>query len=127
MGVTIGIVVPLILAGFLVWYFKFRDSGVAETRHIDTAESRPYQYVNNRGRQTKANEILGQDLELDPPPISNARYLKASALELDSTPVLTIEPSEGTAEESQDMHELDEKANAWRRGVSRQASTSRRS
>jgi hypothetical protein len=107
-GVTLGIVLPLILAGVIFWFVRRRRRASGEDCQTlkSNRDSNGHSYseyipAGGGGGGTgdggnKANRILGQDLELDPPTLSSQRYLKASAAELDSTPIRTPEPSEST-------------------------------
>jgi hypothetical protein len=51
---------------------------------------------NADSRGNKVNRVLGQDLQLDPPLLSSEKFLKASANELDATPIKSPSVSEGT-------------------------------
>jgi hypothetical protein len=109
-GVTLGIVLPLILAGVIFWFVRRRRrAGGADCQTLKSnRDSNGHSYSEympagagggSGDGGNKANRILGQDLELDPPTLSSQRYLRASAAELDSTPIRTPEPSESTIQE----------------------------
>jgi hypothetical protein len=54
---------------------------------------------NADSRGNKVNRVLGQDLQLDPPLLSSEKFLKASANELDATPMKSPSVSDGTMAE----------------------------
>jgi hypothetical protein len=97
------LILPAIVAAAVGWYLWMRRRTLLsgdDTDDQDTINRSSYnEYVHNDDtRGNKANRILGQDLELDPPSICNERFLKASAAELDSTPLETHELPETHSE-----------------------------
>jgi hypothetical protein len=87
-GVSVGVValVLIVLAGHLL-YRRMKRPTILDPPPRTTPD-RKRSYVHNDDlRGNKVNRLLGQDLQLDPPLLSQERFLKATVVELDSTPL----------------------------------------
>jgi hypothetical protein len=95
-GVVIALLAVAAIVGGLLWYFKFRrrlplPSAEATLAAGENAPERKRSYVHQDDlRGNKVNRLLGQDLQLDPPLLSNDKFIKAQTAELDATPMVMI-------------------------------------
>lgn len=93
---AIGVIVPTVaialIVGGLLWHFKLRRRPTTPPTEAASAAAnapeRKRSYVHHDDvRGNKVNRLLGQDLQLDPPLLSNERFLKASTAELPASPI----------------------------------------
>lgn len=94
-GVVIALLTVAAIAGGLLWYFKFRRWPTHSSREAALAAGNPpdrkRSYTHHDDlRGNKANRFLGQDLQLDPPLLSNDKFIKAQRAELDATQIVKI-------------------------------------
>jgi hypothetical protein len=112
---AIGIVVPIVaivlIVGGLLWYFKLRRRPrTAPTEAVSAAAYAPERkrsYVHHDDvRGNKVNRLLGQDLQLDPPLLSNERFLKASTAELPASPIKPPSVKAPSMDDNTTVHEF---------------------